>query len=214
MKYLNARSLVVLVLMALLIFVGCRDDDDEGNGVTGPGSGGDELEPNASFSSTEMVFDNSANIVWIESDLTIEGYQHRSRMTVGGYWYRRSNDGNYYYVTADCGTNVPSNRLGHQFSIQITGERTVVRNQQFAAMQNACFADQTGVYYGRIKLYDSRSIGIDPNTAAVAVSRWVSFRWTSAKSSGQDPAPVIRVLSVEESEELDEMITHQPLRVL
>jgi hypothetical protein len=182
--------------------LGCDGDD-------GGGGGGGVVQPppppprseSASFASTELVFNNSLDVIWIESDLSIRGYAEKERLTVGGYWYRRSPDGDFRYVVAACPTNVPNNYLGHQFLIPVPDDDVFVNSQQYAARPFGCFSDRTGTYYGRVKLYDSKSIGINPNSRTLAVSSWVSFTWTAGLTGSA--VPEVRALSAEEVRQLD-----------
>jgi len=202
---LNINLLKIITISLLcLMFLGCSEEDN----VTG-GGGGDEgdveiQERRAYFSNTEVVWNTQHEMIWIESDLNIIRYAYKDRITVGGYWYRKGKDGKYYYVTTSCDKNVPDNILGHQFLTPIPDDNVFINNQQYGAVHFSCFPDRTGQYYGKIKLHNSKSVGINPNSPTITYSKMVSFSWGNCdgNSSGKS-APIIKILSEEEEKDIE-----------
>jgi hypothetical protein len=215
MKKLRKFHSLVAVLGAGILFgvSACDGGGPTGGGGGGGGGGDDGPSRSASFSSTEAVWNSEQEVLWIESDVTIKGYADRDRLTVAGYWYRKAPDGQYYYIQSSCDTNVPKDVLGHQFLIQIKGDLTKVRSQQFGAVTFSCMKNRSGEYFGRAKLYDSKSIGIDPNTTAIAKSRWVGVIWSSPNPVSGIQTPIVRSLTEEESQALESGLMNAPAQL-
>lgn len=163
----------------------------------------------ARFTDYDIVWNNPQRLVWIEVDLEINGFAGE-RFTIGGYWFRKKQDGKFYYVKSACQTNIPGDLLGHQFNITASSNAARFTNLQCAVTNYSCFSDRTGTYYGMVKLYKTASIGIDPNSSTIITAGYVSFSWTkSSKSDTEDAHLEVRLLNETESCLLDNEIQAQ-----
>lgn len=163
----------------------------------------------ARFTDWWYKFNNSTKILCMYSDLKIDGYAGKE-FTVGGYWFRKANDGNYYYVVSNCGSNVPKDYIGHQWNIKANSDEAFFDDIGFC-LDYSCFRTDISCYYGEIKLYWTASIGIDPNSSTMAYTGYVKVCWSSspAKLNPGEPPFTIELLSDEEVERLREELNYQ-----
>lgn len=159
----------------------------------------------AKFTAWWEEIDNVNSRVTMKATLKTQGYKGHS-FALGGYWFRKSGS-NYYYLKAECSTNVPGNYLTGQWRESVSTD-TFEKTTGFVT-PFSCFPDGSGPYYGLIKLYKASSIPVEVNSCTLARTGYIGVRRSSSSPSthGDGPSLTVHVLSQAESEELERAIT-------
>ncbi len=159
-----------------------------------------EAARSITFNRTWVTIDNSSKRVNLYTDFRVDGYRGQP-IALGGYWFRKQGS-TYYYQNSCKSTNVLGNYIGHQWTILPVYDKAQYSGHGFYTTWD-CFCNQSGSYFGMIKVYNGTSTPIDVNHAELAGSLYVEIAWSSGRFAPLDePFVQLRVLDEGESERL------------
>jgi hypothetical protein len=190
-------SLVSIFILTLSTFAGCDKKGNEPEPLPPP-------PPSAQFTEFWVDIDRADETITLSAILELKGFKDHT-FTLGGYWFRRCGDG-YCFVKSVCQTNVPENLLGHQWRLTACCNDATFKGTGFYVPWD-CFGDKTGYYYGMITIYRTDNLPIEPNSCAHARTGFIEITWdTSNSASSDDSFPSMRLLSEDESRDIERAI--------